>query len=244
MTVIGLSNGMIGGTILVLPLLALKTGWLLITPITLISGFFSYFSCLLCLRHLRNYKSLDVAIFHHFGKKKAYKIFYDVIIVISISALLILYFSLICEQWEGITAKSKAIPIVNAFALFPLVYLMKKFDFGTTLLAYGILSVIGKKNLTKGYVIFLIWMFFDTTPGENKVPIAYPDFVDLAAALAQGFAIQTFFIPILKKNPNKKLYKRLLGITYVVGIIVYGFISYAGAYSNILLILGIVNRYS
>lgn len=56
--------------------------------------------------------------------------------------------------------------------------------------------------------------------------------MDLAAALAQGFAIQTFFIPILKKNPNKKLYKLLLGATYIVGTIVYGFISYAGAYSK------------
>lgn len=66
MTVVGLVNGMIGGIILVLPILAIKTGWLLIAPITIISGFFSYFSCLLCLRHLRNYNDLDVSIYHHF----------------------------------------------------------------------------------------------------------------------------------------------------------------------------------
>ncbi len=53
MTIIGLVNGMIGGIILVMPILAMKTGWLLIAPITIISGFFSYFSCLLCLRHLK-----------------------------------------------------------------------------------------------------------------------------------------------------------------------------------------------
>ena len=102
MTVIGLTNGMIGGIILVMPLLSLKTGWLLIAPITIISGLFSYFSCLLCLRHLRDYKNLDVAIYNHFGKKKSYKIFYDIIIIISMTTLLILYFSLICEQWSGI----------------------------------------------------------------------------------------------------------------------------------------------
>lgn len=45
MTVVGLVNGMIGGIILVMPILALKTGTLLIAPITLIFGFFSYFSC-------------------------------------------------------------------------------------------------------------------------------------------------------------------------------------------------------
>ena len=96
MTTIGLTNGMIGGIILVMPLLALKTGWLLILPITLFTGFVSYFACLLCLRHLKNYKNLDVAIYHHFGKKVQYKIFYDIIIIVSMTTLLILYFSLIC----------------------------------------------------------------------------------------------------------------------------------------------------
>jgi len=96
MTVIGLVNGMIGGVILVLPLLALKTGWVLILPITIFSGLVSYFTCLLCIRHLKNFKNLDVAIYHHFGKKMSYKIFYDVIIIVSMTTLLILYFSLIC----------------------------------------------------------------------------------------------------------------------------------------------------
>jgi amino acid permease len=66
MTVIGLTNGMIGGVILVLPLLALETGWLLILPVTIFSGFVSYYTCSLCLRHMKNYKDLDVAILHHF----------------------------------------------------------------------------------------------------------------------------------------------------------------------------------
>lgn len=143
MTVVGLTNGMIGGIILVMPLLALKSGWLLIAPITIISGFFSYFTCLLCLRHLRDYKNLDVAIYQHFGKKKSYKVFYDIIIIISMSVLLILYFSLICDQWAGMIGDSKSIPILNALALFPIVYIMKKFDLGASLLAYGILSIIG-----------------------------------------------------------------------------------------------------
>ena len=59
MSVIALVNGMIGGIILVMPILALKTGYLMIAPVVLISGFFSYYSCLLCLKHLKNYKDLD-----------------------------------------------------------------------------------------------------------------------------------------------------------------------------------------
>lgn len=59
MTVIALVNGMIGGIILAMPLLALDAGVLLIAPITIITGFFSYFSCLLCLRHLQHFSDLD-----------------------------------------------------------------------------------------------------------------------------------------------------------------------------------------
>ncbi len=147
MTVVGLVNGMIGGVILVLPLLALKTGTFLILPITIFTGFVSYYACLLCIRHLKNFKDLDAAIYHHFGKKMSYKIFYDIIIIVSMTTLLILYFSLICEQWSGIIGESKVISIINALVLFPIVYVMKKYDFGATLLAYGILSVVGTFSL-------------------------------------------------------------------------------------------------
>jgi amino acid permease len=59
MTVVALVNGMIGGIILVMPILALKVGYLMIAPVVMASGFVSYYSCLLCIRHLRNYKDLD-----------------------------------------------------------------------------------------------------------------------------------------------------------------------------------------
>ena len=65
------------------------------------------------------------------------------------------------------------------------------------------------------------------------MPATDPLFVDLAAALAQGFAIQTFFIPILKQNKNRNNYAKLLILTYVIGTIVYTYIGYIGAYSII-----------
>lgn len=38
---------------------------------------------------------------------------------------------------------SRLIPLLNALVLFPIVYIMKKYDFGATLLGYGILSIVG-----------------------------------------------------------------------------------------------------
>lgn len=226
MTVVGLVNGMIGGIILVMPILSIQTGFALIAPISILSGFFSYFSSSLCLRHLRNYGDLDEAVLRHFGGKRGFKIFYDVIICISMTVLLILYFGLICEQWIGIAEESYLIPVLNALALFPIVYIMKKYKFGASLLAYGILSIIG-------YCVFLIWMRATAPEGDKHVPAADPLFIDLAAALAQGFAIQTFFIPILKQNKNRRNYSFLLILTYVIGTVVYTYIGYIGAYSII-----------
>lgn len=99
MTVIALVNGMIGGIILVMPISALKSGYLMIAPIVVVSAIFSYYSCLLCVRHLRNYKDLDEAVLKHFGDKRIYKVLYDLCIAISLIVLLILYFDLICKQW-------------------------------------------------------------------------------------------------------------------------------------------------
>lgn len=59
MTIVGLVNGMIGGIILIMPIIALESGYVMIAPIVLVSGFFSYYSSMLCVRHLRNYKDLD-----------------------------------------------------------------------------------------------------------------------------------------------------------------------------------------
>ena len=224
MTIIALVNGMIGGIILIMPILALRTATALIGPITFATGFFSYYSCLLCLRHLRNYRDLDEAIYRHFGNRRLFKILYDLTIVIAMSVLLILYFSLICKQWEGMTSKSILIPLLNALALFPIVYVMKRFHFGASLLAYGILSIIG-------YCLFLVWMLATAPKGNHKVEVGDRHFLELGSALAQGFAIQAFFIPILKQNPNRHLYGVLLILTYVVGTSVYTFIGYSGAFS-------------
>ena len=92
MVVIGMINGMIGGVILVLPLLALEAGTLVSLTVILISGIFSYYSCMLCVKHLGPYADLDEAIMEHFNHNKILKIFYDIIVFLNLSLLLVLYF--------------------------------------------------------------------------------------------------------------------------------------------------------
>jgi amino acid permease len=127
MTVLALVNGMIGGIILVLPLLANQTTTYLIAPVTIISAFISFYSCLLCLRHLGQHRDLDESILFHFKNNNTYKKAYDILIGVSVFIILILYFSLICDQWEGMFGENPTISVINFFVLFPLIYFMKKY---------------------------------------------------------------------------------------------------------------------
>ena len=52
MNVIGLVNGMIGGTCLVLPHMGLETGWLLSIIICAVVGFMIYYTAHLIIMHL------------------------------------------------------------------------------------------------------------------------------------------------------------------------------------------------
>lgn len=99
MIIISMINGMIGGVILVLPLLVLEAGTVTSGIIILISGIFSYYSCMLCIKHLSTCKDLDETIMKHFNNNKSIKIFYDFIVFINLTLLLILYFELIVQQW-------------------------------------------------------------------------------------------------------------------------------------------------
>lgn len=125
MVIIGMINGMIGGVILVLPLLVLESGSAGSGIIITIAGIFSYYSCMLCVKHLGSYEDLDQAILHHFDKNPYVKVFYDFIVFLNLFLLLILYFELIVHQWQGMIGVSIINPVLNFCFLLFLVFVMK-----------------------------------------------------------------------------------------------------------------------
>ena len=126
-----------------------------------ISGIFSYYSSMLCVKHLGNSSDLDEALLHHFNQNKIISIFYDLVVFLNLLFLLLLYFNLITQQWEGMLGNTNILnPIINAIVLFALVFIMKYFDFGASLLAYGIISIVG-------YCIFLVWLLGTAPSGDN-----------------------------------------------------------------------------
>ena len=189
--IIALVNGMIGGLILVLPILAMYGGTILSLLVILVTGIFSYYSCYLCLIHLGKHNDLDKAILSHFNNSKVMKILYDLLVFSNLFLLLMLYFNLIVTQWKGLLSYNLANPICNAIALVALTFALNYFHLGAKLLGYGIISIIG-------YCIFLVWLLASAPSGNKTIPLFGRGAVNLAASMGQAFSIQTFFIPVLR----------------------------------------------
>lgn len=98
MAFLGVLNGMIGGTILVLPLMGIETGYALIPVIALLYGSFSYYSCRLIILHLGECNNIRDAILAHFNNSHTATVIYNFIIGASLMGLLINYFMLIIKQ--------------------------------------------------------------------------------------------------------------------------------------------------
>ena len=52
----------------------------------------------------------------------------------------------------------------------------------------------------------------------------------MAASMGQAFSIQTFFIPILRKNKDQNSYQFYTFLAYLFGITIYLYISFSGSY--------------
>ena len=58
MSIVSIVNGSIGAAMVVIPVVALKAGWLLSIVAGLIPGVFSYFSCYVCYAHMGDQSDL------------------------------------------------------------------------------------------------------------------------------------------------------------------------------------------
>lgn len=233
--IIAMVNGMIGGLILVLPILAKDGGTILSLLVIITTGIFSYYSCYLCISHLGTNSDLDKAILEHFHNSKIVRGLYDFLVFVNLLFILMLYFNLIVTQWAGLLPYNVANPICNAAGLIALTFALNYFHFGAKLLGYGVISIIG-------YCIFLVWLISSAPSGNNTIPLFGTGAVNLAASMGQAWSIQNFFIPVLREIPDSSGYTRYTLIAYLIGGSVYLFIAFAGSFGISMLTPGIVNR--
>lgn len=179
LTVIALVNGMIGGVMLVLPVLLVNSGTVISFFIILITGFLSFYSCYLYLQHLGSNTDIDKAIYYHFQSSKSIKVIYDFIVFLNLLLILISYFLLIAQQWNNMLNLSQTSilnPLLNVVGLLTLILVLKYIRFGAHLLGYGVISIAL-------YCVFLVWMVSTAPTTPSKIPPIGNNLAGLAAAM-------------------------------------------------------------
>lgn len=99
MTIVALMNGMIGGTILVLPILFMNAGILPAVISLFIMGFVNELSCRICINHLASDKDLPETLDRHSNGNSIFSKIYNALLFIGNLTVCMMYFELICIQW-------------------------------------------------------------------------------------------------------------------------------------------------
>ena len=228
-TVISLVNGMIGGSILIIPKIALEGGWAMTLLIVVVTAFFSYFTCFVTMIHLGDQRDLDHTIQRHFNGNRPLKWLYDFSVWSGIFLAMVLYFNLIVIQWEGLVPPYEYIiynPIINGVFLLAWVVLLKFFEFGAHIMGYGIVSIVA-------YLVFLVWVIVTAPGGGTSFPAVGSGIAGFAALMSNAFSIQGIFIPIMICHPTPTNYNRILVLTFTLGAAAYFYIAYLGAFGKL-----------
>ena len=128
---------------------------------------------------------------------------------------------LIIIQAEGLFSPSPWIPYSVYAVLLVLTIVMRYLHFGEKLLAIGIVSVLG-------YVGFLIWAHSSAPEGPNTFPSTGPKFMELAASLNIGYAIQDFIVQVLVNTTTANKFRRVIIVVYLSAICFYTYVTFGG----------------
>lgn len=158
MTIFGLLNGMIGGTILILPLTGIATGYITTLIVCLGTGGVCYYTGNLIVVHLGKAKNIKESILYHFDQNYWYMTVYAFIIWSSEIPILALYYNLICLQIEGLIGHQDWISIAVFIFLLIGTILVFYFDYGEETMGIGVLSILAA-------IIFIAWSHFTAPVG-------------------------------------------------------------------------------
>ena len=125
----GLLNYMIGGTVLILPILAMKSGYVNTILICLSMGYISYYTAILIVAHLGKSKDIKSSILAHFSNETIYLKVYSILIWLSFIPTFIVYFQLIVNQISGLIGQKDWISYAAIAFLIVLILIVRYFNY-------------------------------------------------------------------------------------------------------------------
>jgi amino acid permease len=102
MMVLGFVNSMIGGSILILPVLGLSSGYISTPLLCAVMGFITFYTCWLLVVHVGKARNIKEGILSHFDQNYAVLTFYSCMVWMNVFPVLLIYFRLVVLQVQAI----------------------------------------------------------------------------------------------------------------------------------------------
>lgn len=154
---------MVGGTILVLPLLGIQTGYITTIIVSFVVGYISYYTALIYIVHLGKEKDIRQALLVHFSFDEKYLKIFSFCLWLGFLPFFWEYFRLICLQIQGLTGSTSSWISFGVFVgLTLLIIFVRIFHVGEETIAVGIIT-------TLIYFIFLVWVQLTAPSGPKTV---------------------------------------------------------------------------
>jgi hypothetical protein len=196
-TLAGLLNAMIGGTMLVIPVLALTVGYLDWLFGCIVICCITCYTAYLLVQHLGKAKNIKYLILNHFGGNNKCTIIYNIVIWFSFCSAMLIYFQLFCLQVTGLIGPHPFLHEILAGFLMLWVIALRNCDMNELVLASGLISIVA-------YMFFLVWTIGTSPEGEKSLPVYSGDSSALMLALLNSYTVHDFMIQLITANPNRK----------------------------------------
>jgi amino acid permease len=216
---LGLLNYMIGGTVLILPLLGMKAGYINIIVVCLMLGIISYYTGNLILSHLGKSRNIKTSILAHFSNNTLYLKIYNGMIWVNFISTFNIYFQIIVIQLYGLIGQKEWIPFATILLLILLILIVRYYNYSEESIALGIVSIIA-------YLTFTVWVFFSAPNGEKKIEPT-GDWISLISAMIFSYNIHDCLAQNIVRAENQHENKNTLLLTYIQGILIYTFVTFS-----------------
>ena len=185
---------MVSSTLLLLPVIAIKAGYMTTSLLAMFFGALTFYTARLLVVHIGQEKMPHMFILHHFHNDYRYLIFFNFIVWVGYFPIFVIFLKIIVINTQGLLGYHSVwvAPIV-ALALVFAIIIVRIFIWGENTLASGIITIIA-------YLLFLTFAQFTAPVGPKTVPAFGPP-IDMSAFMIMAFTVHSFMPQNMLKNP-------------------------------------------
>jgi hypothetical protein len=174
-------NGLVSGSLLVLPIQSLNAGWLTTVVLSLMIGIIECYTSYLIILHGKEHISVYHSVMAHFGGSKTMGGLYNLAVVVSLVWTCVAEFSFLIEQIEGFIPEQTWVGVVVFLGLVLACWAENYLHMSEKIMGMGIFTIFS-------LCAFIIWAIVTTHSGPKKLPIVGENSFDIVTGFMMAYS--------------------------------------------------------